>query len=141
MPALLIKISNVPRRATAATSSSLVTSSCTGVTCSELSDSRSSGLRVPATTSAAPAPINAVTSARPRPRLAPVTTTRLPSISMRIPSHSRELIQPCANNAPNEYQFNAGQRLSIDPLTERLGPQHLSVLTQLDQDHDRHRND
>src|SRR5215211_3660553 len=138
-PALLIKMSIAPTSTSASTSLSLVTSNRTGVTRSDVNSSRSSRLRAPAITSLAPASTNASTSARPSPRLAPVINTRLSSICMRVnltaALHSCELVKNCAHDAPNHYQFNARQRLTIDPLTECLRAQHLSVLAQLNQDH------
>src|SRR5215216_7696043 len=137
-------MSTGPSCATTTTSRSLVTSNRTGVTRSKLSASRSSRLRVPAITSAAPASTNAVTSARPSPRLAPVTSTRLPSICMRVnfrrrALHSCELIKPCADDAPNQYQLNARQRLSANTFAQRLRAQNLGVLAQLAPDHQAHK--
>src|SRR5215213_5596582 len=125
-------------------SRSLVTSNCTGVTCSPFNVSRSSRLRVPAITSPAPASTNAETSVRPSPRPAPVISTRLPSISMYFRDlvtalHSGELIKSRPNNTPNYNQFNARQRLAVYSLTECLSAQHFSVLAQLNPDHQTHR--
>src|SRR5215216_7803970 len=139
-------MSTGPSCATTTTSRSLVTSNRTGVTRSKLSASRSSRLRVPAITSAAPASTNAVTSARPSPRLAPVTSTRLPSICMRVnfrnlALHSCKLVKTRADDAPNQYQFNARQRLPTNAFAQCLSSQNFSVLAQLDQDHQAHREE
>src|SRR5215204_4702239 len=139
-------MSIAPARPSASTSASLFTSNCTGVTRSDFNASRSSRLRAPAMTSPAPASTNAVTSARPSPRLAPVISTRLPSICMHVhfrrvvfALHPRELIKTRADNAPNQQQFNTRQRLPTDALRQRQRAQRHRVLTQLDQNHQTHR--
>src|SRR5215207_5655150 len=143
-PALLIRTSIAPIPAITSMSRSLVTSNCTGVTRSDLNVSRSSRFRVPAITSPAPASTNAATSARPSPRPAPVISTRLPSISMYFCDlisalHASELIKSHAGDAPNEYQFNAGQRLAIYSLAQCLRAQHFCILAQLNHYHQTHR--
>src|SRR5829696_5371844 len=143
-PALLIRMSTGSSCSTASTSRSLVTSNRIGVTRSRLSASRSLRLRIPAITSAAPASTNAVTNARPSPRLAPVISTRLPSICMCVDLtaalHSCELVKSRADDAPNQYQFNARQRLAANALAQRLRPQNLNILAQLNHDHQTHRD-
>src|SRR5215213_3189863 len=143
-PALLIRISIVPSLVTVSMSLSLVTSNCTGVTCSPFNASRALRLRAPAITSPAPASTNAATSARPSPRPAPVISIRLPSISMYFGNlaaalHSRELIESRADDTPHNHQFNARQRLPIDTLAECLSSQHIGILAQLNQNHQPHR--